>query len=345
MTDSAPLLALLGRSAAQYRGMIEAGLETPWHIECWQPGDDEARLASIVREAVAVIPGGDALMFGTVLGALADAPKLTFLQLPFTGYEWLDFGRLKKGVMVANAYGHEIAIAEFVMGGLLQWEKDFCTLDRTFRAGSWEYRAMGQTEHAQGELAGKTIGLVGYGSIAREIAKRAAAFDMRVIAVSRSERDCPAPLDWYGTMERLHDLLDQSDYAALTCELNDETRGLVDAAEFDVMGRETTLINIARAAVVDEDALYEALKTHSIRGAILDVWYQYPAGAPAALESGGTSPSRYDFAALDNVLMTPHCSANTEGATTRRILGMATNLNLVARGERPATYIGEGTKA
>jgi phosphoglycerate dehydrogenase-like enzyme len=203
---------------------------------------------------------------------------------------------------------------------------------------------MGRPDHRQGELAEKTIGLVGYGAIAREIAKRASAFDMRVIAVSRSERDCPAPLDWYGTMERLHELLDQSDYAVLTCELNDETRGLIDTAEFDVMGRETTLINVARADIVDEDALYTALKEKIIRGAILDVWYKYPTGPLTNPGTGGGMPSRYDFAALENVLMTPHCSANTEGTMTRRVLGMANNLNLVAKGERPATYIGEGTK-
>jgi phosphoglycerate dehydrogenase-like enzyme len=344
MTDPSPLLALLGGTASDTRPIIEAGLETPWRIEEWKPGDDDARLADLIREATAVIPGGDALTAGGVLAALGDAPKLKLLQLPFTGYEWLDFSLLPKGIMVANAYGHEVAIAEFVMGALLQWEKDFCALESTFRAGSWKHRAMGRTEYLQGELANKSIGLVGYGAIAQEIAKRAGAFGMRVIAVSRSERDTPPDLEWYGTMERLHDLLDQSDYAALTCALNDDTRGLIDTPEFDAMGRETTLINVARAQVVEEDALYEALKQKTIRGAILDVWYKYPTGALTNPGTGGGMPSRYDFAALDNVLMTPHCSANTEGAMTRRCLGMATNLNLLAKGERPATYIGEGTK-
>ena len=343
--SNAPLLALLGRATCENRGAIEAGLETNWRIEEWKPGNDESRIGEILREAVAVIPGGDALMTGGVLAAFADAPKLKFLQLPFTGYEWVDFAQLPKGLIVANAYGHEVAMAEFVIGAMLQWEKDFCTLDHTFRAGSWKYRAVGINDFAQGELYGKTIGVVGYGTIAGEIAKRAAAFDMNLLAVSRSERDCPNGFEWYGTMERLHDLLDQSDYVAVTCELNDETRGLIDTPEFDVMGAETTLINVARGPIVDEDALYAALKDKSIRGAILDVWFQYPSGSPPNPEIGGTAPSRHDFAALDNVLMTPHCSGNTDGTNVRRCLGMANNLNLVAQGKRPATFIGKGTKA
>ncbi len=344
MNSEAPLLVLLGRATCERRPVIEAALETAWRIEQWQPGDDEARLGDLMSRADAVVPGGDALMAGGVFGALANAHNLKFLQLPFTGYEWLDFAQLPKGLVVANAYGHEIAMAEFVLGAMLQREKDFCALDRAFRAGSWLHRAVGVNDFGQGELAGKTLGLVGYGAIGGEIAKRAAAFDMRVIAVSRSKRDAPPPLAWHGIMEKLPELLATSDYVALTCALNDETRGLIGTEEFAAMKSDATLINVARAGVVDENALYDALEEKRIGGAILDVWYQYPAGSPPNPESGGPAPSARDFAALDNVLMTPHCSANTEGSDVRRYQGIARNLNLVARGQRPATFIGEGTK-
>jgi len=339
-----PLLTLLGRATCERRHVIEAGLETKWRIAEWRPGDEPEQLSAVMAEAIAVVPGGDALMTEGVLGSFARAPNLKFLQLPFTGYEWLDLAQLPKGLQVANAYGHEVAIAEFVMGAMLQWEKDFCSLDRTLRAGNWKYRAVGVNDFTQGELAGKTLGIVGYGTIARELARRASAFDMPVIAVSKSERATPELLEWYGTMERLPDLLDSSDYVVLTCALNDETRGLIGAREFNAMGPETTIINVARAGIVDEDALFEALKTKAIRGGLLDVWYTYPSGNPPNPESGGPAPSVHDFASLDNVLMSPHCSANTEGSDVRRYLGIAQNLNLVADGKPPATLIGEGTK-
>lgn len=220
-----PLLVLLGNGTCDFRPVLEAGMESSWRIEEWRPDDSEERLSDLLQEADAIIPGGDALQTAAFFRAVRTTSKLRFLQLPFTGFEWLDFSTLPEGCICANAYGHEIAMAEFVMGAMLQWEKDFCTLDATFRKGSWKYRAVGVNEFAQGELAGKSMGIIGYGAIGAELAKRANAFDMQVHAVSRTPRDCPDPLLSYGTMDKLPELLATSDYIVLTCALNDETRG------------------------------------------------------------------------------------------------------------------------
>ncbi len=341
-TDQLPMLLLMGNGTCDRRSVIEAGMESSWRIEEWRPEDSEERLGELLRVADAVIPGGDALQTGAFFRAIRNAPKLKFLQLPFTGFEWLDVSSLPEGCIAANAYGHEIAMAEFVMGAMLQWEKDFFELDSSFRKGSWKYRAVGVNDFAQGELAGKSMGIIGYGAIGAELAKRAHAFDMQVHAVSRTERECPAPLMSYGTMDKLPDLVASSDYLVLTCALNDETRGLIGTEEFALMRDDATLVNVARGGVADEDALFAALKNKTIRGAILDVWYVYPKGYPPNPETGGGAPSKHDFASLDNVIMTPHCSANTEGSDIRRYLGIATNLDLVATGELPETYIGTG---
>lgn len=343
MTD-APVLALLGNSVCEMRDVLEAGLESDWLIEEWCPGDDSTDLLRIMSRATAAVTGGDALMAGGVMDAVGKAPNLKFLQLPFTGYEWLDLSLVPRGVQVANAYGHEVAMAEWVMGAMLLWEKQYARIDADFRGGSWKYRAVGVTDLQMGELSGKTLGIIGYGKIGEELAKRANAFDMTTIAVSRSDRITPEPLEWFGTMDRMSDLLEESDYVVVACALNDETRDLIGTKEFQKMGPDCTIMNVARGGVINEDALYLALKDRTIRGGIIDVWYKYPGANPPNPAEGGPAPSKHDFAELENVIMSPHCSANTAGSSVRRVLGIAENLDLVAKGEEPATMIGEGTK-
>ncbi len=342
MTPADKLLLLMGEGVCERRSVIEEALTTSYRIVEWRPADGEAAGIAMMADAAAMVTGGDALMKGPVFKSLPLAKNLKFWQIPFTGYEWLDFAFVPAGCVVANAYGHEIAMAEFVLGAMLQWEKDFTTLDATLRTGSWQHRGVAVNDFLQGELYGKTLGIVGYGAIARETAARAAAFGMNVAAVSRTPRNAPAPLSWYGTMDQLPVLLAKSDFVLLTCELNDETRGLIAAPELSALDPDGVLINVARAGVVNEDDLFAALRDKSIGGAILDVWYQYPDANQLNPAAGGPMPSRHDFASLQNVIMTPHCAANTLGSDIRRYKNIARNLDLVASGKRPATYIGEG---
>ena len=177
------------------------------------------------------------------------------------------------------------------------------------------------------------------GAIGRAVAQRAAAFDMRVVAVSRSDRPLPPGLSWYGTLDALPRLLGESDYVVLACDLNDTTRGLLGAEQFAAMKPSAVLVNVARGEVADEEALYNALKNREIGGAALDVWYVYPPGSDPTPATGGPKPSRFDFAALDNVLMTPHCAAHTRESDRRRMECIAENLNRFARGEAPLTLV------
>jgi phosphoglycerate dehydrogenase-like enzyme len=182
-----------------------------------------------------------------------------------------------------------------------------------------------------GEAYGKTLGLIGYGHIASEIAQRAAAFGMRIIATARTPRPAPPPLVWLGTSDAdLDRLLTESDYVVVTCVLSDETRGMLDAAKLAKMKNSAVLINVARGKIVDEQALYQALRSNGIAGAILDAWYRYP------FEPGNDetiTPSQFPFHELDNVYMTPHCSAWTRQQLDRRWQFVAGNLDRFARGE------------
>ena len=114
-------------------------------------------------------------------------------------------------------------------------------------------------------------------------------------------------LAFLGGLEALHDVLRRADYLAVTLSLNDQTRGLIRARELSLMKPTAVLINVARAEIIDEDALYRALLERRIAGVALDVWYRYPT------DPGPTLPSRRPFDGLDNVLMTPHVSGWTEG--------------------------------
>ena len=125
----------------------------------------------------------------------------------------------------------------------------------------------------------------------------------------------------------LADVLRQSDYLVITLSLNDTTRGLIGARELASMKPSAFLVNVARAQIVDEGALYHALAKRVIAGAALDVWYRYP------IDATPTPPARQPFHELPNVLMTPHCSGFTEGTADRRWGDLAANLDRFVRGE------------
>jgi phosphoglycerate dehydrogenase-like enzyme len=151
-------------------------------------------------------------------------------------------------------------------------------------------------------LSGKTLGIVGYGSIGRACAWRAKAMGMRVLAVRRrpelSEGD--ANVDATYSPDRRREMLAECDYVAVAGALTPETRGMIGAAEFAAMKREAVLINVGRGPVVVESALVEALGSGAIRGAALDVFDTEPL------------PQDHPFWGMENVLLSPHCADHNE---------------------------------
>ena len=155
-----------------------------------------------------------------------------------------------------------------------------------------------------------------------------------VVAVRRDPtRPDPHRLTSVRGPEALEDTLRRADYLAITVALTPQTRGLIGARELGLMRPTAILINVARAEVVDEDALYEALYRGALAGAALDVWYRYPAGGEP------TPPGHRPFHTLPNVLMTPHVSGWTEGMMDARAAVIAENIHRVARGEAPVNQV------
>ena len=255
------------------------------------------------------------------------ARRLKLVQVHGAGLDRIDLSALPHGAMLANAYGHETGIAEYVIGVILALTREFTRLDRALRQGDWQSQwALGVAPPpVWPELAGKTVGILGYGRIGQSIARRARGFDMQVCAIRRyvgqsAEDDLTA----VGGPNIIDEVLRRSDYVVISMPATPETIGWIGRSKLALMKPSSFLINIARAAIVDEDALYDALLRRSIAGAALDVWYRYPR------EPGLTTPATRPFHELPNVLMTPHISGWTDGMLEARAKLIAENIRRVA---------------
>ena len=301
------------------------------------------RLEALVTEPIEFIPLPDELPYQAVEAGLLEAraaismrydrsmpqaPRLELLQVGGAGYDGVDLEHLPRGCQVCNAYGHEVPIAEYVVLAMLQWCSRFMEAERSFRVdGSWHLGGRTAGPY-QDELAGKTVGILGFGHIAQALVPRVKAMDPTVMVCSRTERSLPPGVDWFGGAARLDDFLPQVDFLVVTAALTPETTGMIGARELALLRPTAVVINVARGQIIDEDALYHALSSARIGGAILDAWYRYPTP-----ESPEVRPSRHPFHELANVYMTPHSSAWTIGMVNRRWATIASNLDRLARGE------------
>lgn len=254
-------------------------------------------------------------------------PKLRLFQVAAAGYNTIDFTLLPDTAAVCNCFGHDQPIAEFVLLAMLQHLHPVADGDRRLRGGDWHWS--GATAGAfHDELAGRTVGLLGYGHIGRAVAVRAKPFEVEVVVANRSPVAEAPPVDRYIPLDRLDTLLQQSDVIVCALPLTEATEGLIDAAAFAQMKSTALLINVGRGAVIEEAALFEALRDRRIAGACIDTWYRYPSEAdPHPL------PSRFPFQDLDNVVMSPHMSGWTHGLRRRRRQAIADNLNRLHAGQ------------
>ena len=256
-----------------------------------------------------------------------EAPRLKVLQAATAGVDMIDLPSLPRGITLCNVFGHEPAIAEYVLMTMLALTHRLFDTVTAFRGGSWAaHQPAGGSAH--GEVFGKTIGIVGYGRIGREVAKRAAGFGCTIIAANRSPVADRGHASEIYPLTELDRMLPQCDALLIAAGLGPETKGLIDARRLSLMKPTALLINIGRAAIVDEEALYEALSGDRLGGAALDVWWHH--WSP---EHPERRPSRFPFHELSNVLMTPHCSGFTEGTADRRWGELAANLDRFVRGE------------
>ena len=262
--------------------------------------------------------------FGT-----ADTGRARFrlLQVPGAGIDKIVLDAVPRDAIVCNAYGHEQPISEYCFAAMLDHATTFGELIRHIPERGWGGAYFSRTPH--GELAGKTLGLLGLGHIGAAVAKRARAFDMRVMAVTGSRRaSAPPDVDWIGTADRLAEVLAAADYLVIACPLNDATRGMLGMKQFRQMKPSALIVNVARGEIAVEEDLFAALKAGVIGGAVLDAWYRYPASA-----TDPVTPSRFPFGELANVRMTAHSAAWTDGVWERRCAFFVENIARLKAGK------------
>ena len=211
-----------------------------------------------------------------------------------------DFPQLQ----IHNLHHNAAATAELAMALLLATAKQIVQVDRALREEDWGACIDPEKNRL---LSGLTAVVLGFGAVGRRIAGACAGLGMRVIAVRRRVAEPSDTTE--GVVVRssseLLDCLPQADALMIALPLTHETRGMIGEAELGLLPPRAILVNVARAQIVDEEALYTALKANHLAGAGLDVWYQEP--TQDELESGArVAVSRFAFHELENIVMSPH---------------------------------------
>jgi phosphoglycerate dehydrogenase-like enzyme len=257
---------------------------------------------------------------------LEQAVRLRLVQHQGVGYNNIDVAACRRAdVLVAlTPEGTTIGVAEHTLLLILALYKHLRATDAAVRAGRWP---VWELRSRSFELAGKTLGLVGFGRIGREVAKRARAFDATVVYYDPLPPTAEVAVALGATALSLDELLRRADIVSLHLPLTAGTRGIIGAREIDLMRPGALLINTARGPLIDERALTDALVAGRIGGAGLDVFEQEPPRADNPL------------LALDNVVLTPHVSAGTSDAFRAKMRAAMANIARVADGVLPAHQV------
>lgn len=281
--------AAVGRIRVQFETVYDPGLV-----------DDPARVMEHLPQARALIVRNRTQVRESLLCA---ATRLECVGRLGVGLDNIDVDACKaRGISVYPATGaNDLSVAEYVMTAALALLRGAYASGREVARGGWPRQSL-----IGREISGKVMGLVGYGSIAREVAGRARAFGMDVVAYDPFLPEGDAR--WAGAKsEALDVLLRSADVVSLHVPLTDATRHIIDTVAIAKMKDDAVLINAARGGVVEEAALAEALKAGRLGGAALDVFEVEPLTADAGAK----------FEGLDNIILTPHIAGVTEESNVR----------------------------
>lgn len=255
-----------------------------------QPVTEEDLLSNL-NDVVAIITGLEPISKKLIYSA----PRLKLIVKHGIGIDNIDISAAKeKGVIVANSPGtNREAVADLVFGLMLALARNIPKSDSQVRAGKWP-KIFGQS------VFGKTLGIIGMGAIGRSMVQRAKGFNMKVIAFDSYWNKDYAEANGV-IYSDIDGILKEADFVSLHVPLTAETQNLISRNQLDRMKPTAYLINASRGGVVDEDALYTALKEGKIAGAGLDVFCCEP-------------PIDSPLLRLENVILTPHMGGFTDGA-------------------------------
>lgn len=251
--------------------------------------------------------------------AVRTAPGLRFLQATAAGAgeqvraAGLSAKELDRVAITSASGVHAVPLAEWSLFGLLAFTKGLPRLRRDAAAQRWDH-------YPVDELRGRTLLVVGVGEIGAEVARLASAFGMRVLGVKRDTAEPVAHVDALHPPAAIDDLVGEANAVVITLPLTDETRGLISRRTIARMREGSILVNVGRGAVIDEEALVEALVSGRLAGAALDVFAEEPLPESSLLWE------------LENVIVSPHTSALSRHENERIVELFADNLRRYLRG-------------
>ena len=249
------------------------------------------------------------------------APSHQSILVPFTGLNGLDLTFIKsKKIKVFNTQAHSRYVAERALALSLTLLGQILPLDPRLRQGDWSNRN-NENRMPWVSLFEKRIGFFGYGAINQALHQLLNPFKVKVTIINRGKA-----YEEVETVNDLDQLVKQSDIVVIAAPLNKETEGIFDQKILSQM-KDKFLINVGRGPLVDEAALYEALKTHTLKGFASDVWFDYPKGDESK------NPSITPLESFQNVVMTPHNGGFSEPAMADRFEDIYTQIVQILEGD------------
>ena len=254
------------------------------------------------------------------------SPNLHTLLIPWAGLPDVTAELMGDypNIAIHNLHHNAVTTAETALTLMMAASKYLLPIERAFRSLDWRPR---YAPNPAITLNGKTALILGYGSIGQHVGRVCTALGMHILA---TRRDPTQPTDAPGEVHppgALHSLLPQANVLIITLPLTDETRGLISGRELELLPDKAVLVNVGRGSVVDQHALYNALKSGKLHSAGLDVWYNYP---PDEDSRAHHPPADFPFHELDNIVMSPHRGGGSAEIEVRRMEHLAAFLNQAA---------------
>ncbi|MEA2070143.1 MAG: 2-hydroxyacid dehydrogenase [Asgard group archaeon] len=265
--------------------------------------------------------------------------KLKLVLIPWAGVERVDFELIKKyNVPIANSHGNARTVAEHAITLMLTASKNIIHHDQLLRKGDWSSRF--KKKHSI-IIQGKTVGLLGFGSIGTEIAKLLQGFDVKIIACRNSPekttKEQALLIEKVYSNNNLHTFLKQSDIVINSLPLTEDTKSLLAENEFEAMKENVVIVNVGRGPTIDEDAFFKYLKNGKIFVAGLDPQWHYP---PRGEDKQPPHyPSVHPIHEFDNVVLSPHRAADTGHYERTHWDDVVENILHVYKGKKPFNLI------
>jgi phosphoglycerate dehydrogenase-like enzyme len=281
MMQKKPLMLLMIGNAKAYTDALErAGIADKFDIAV-VPGDKKP-------DARQLAEGEIILSFGAPPGTLGQMPKLKWIQSMSVGVDqWMERDDLKPSHMVTAARGtHRVQMPENILGAIFHITKPYMQAALEQQHSRW-------TRRMSVPIAGKTLGILGLGAVGQELARKAAALEMRVIGTKRTVEPV-AHVDKVYQPRQVDEVLGQSDFVVLLLPVTDATRNMIDKERLACMRPSAWLLNFARGALIVDEDLIAAVKAKTIAGAILDVFRTEPL------------PSNHPFWKAEGISVLPH---------------------------------------